>query len=331
MNVMMKKRIGVIGLLALLLCVTTASAQFRQTIKASSNYQTKEQKIGNFDRIELLGSPTVVYTQSTDGKSELKITGSDNLLDVVECKVANNLLTVKFKNNVNIQFGKVGRLKIIVSSPSLKDVQLKGSGDVILMDVVKSTKLNLTLVGSGDIKADGIVCTSDFSATLQGSGDIAVRKNLQASNVTLKLVGSGDLEVYNLVAQSATATLQGSGDLNVRGVSVNGDVEVKMVGSGDLGFRGIKGGNVLAELQGSGDVTLAGTARQAKLVLSNSGDLDARNLNAVDVDAHLNGSGNISCSASGNLKCSINGSGDINYKGNPSNVESSGRHKPRKL
>lgn len=290
MNVMMKRLTGVIGLLALLLCVTTASAQFRQTIKASSNYQTKEQKIGNFDRIELLGSPTVIYTQSTNGKSELKITGSDNLLDVVECKVANNLLTVKFKNNLNIQFGKVGRLKIMVSSPSLKDVQLSGSGDVILMNVVKCTKLNLSLAGSGDIKADEIVCTSDFSATLQGSGDIAVKKNLQASNVTLKLAGSGD-----------------------------------------LGFRGIKGGNVLAELQGSGDVTLAGTARQAKLVLSNSGDLDARNLNAVDVDARLNGSGNISCSASGNLRCSINGSGDISYKGNPSNVESSGRSKPRKL
>lgn len=331
MNSKMKVIAGAIGLLSLLLCVTAASAQSQQTIKASSNYQTKELKIGNFDKIVLLGSPTVVYTQSTNGKSELKITGSDNLLDAIECKVENNELTVKFRNNLNIQFGVVGRLKVMASSPSLNEVKLNGSGDVILQNKVKCTTLNLSLVGSGDIKADDIVCTNEFSAALQGSGDVVVNKGVRASNVTLKLVGSGDLEINNLVAKSAMAALQGSGDLSVRSGSVNGDVNVKMTGSGDLSFRGIKGGNVSAELKGSGDLALAGSAQRATLVLTNSGDLDAGNLKAVDVDARLQGSGSIDCSASGNLKCSINGSGELNYSGNPSNVQSTGRNKPRKL
>lgn len=331
MNAKMKGLAGVMGLLSLLLCITTACAQSQHTIKASSNYQTKEVKIGNFDKIELLGSPTVIYTQSTNGKPELKITGSDNLIDAIECKVVNNVLTVKYRNNLNIQFGVVGRLKVMVSSPSLNDVHLNGSGDVILMNVVKCTKLNLDLVGSGDIEADGIECTNDFSATLQGSGDVTVKKGVQAANATLKLVGSGDLEINNLVAKSAIVALQGSGDLSVRSAKMGGDVNVKMAGSGDLSFRGIKGGDVSAELQGSGDLTLEGSAKQATLVLTNSGNLDAGNLNAIDVDARLQGTGHISCAASGNLKCSINGSGEIGYKGNPSNVQSTGKNKPRRL
>lgn len=331
MNTKLKKCAGVVGALLLLLCVTVASAQGRRAIKASSNYKTKELKIGNFDRILVMGSPTVIYTQSTNGKVELKITGSDNLLDVVECKVANNLLTVKFRENLNVQFGKVGRLKIMVSSPSLKEVRLNGSGDVVLTNTVKSTNLSLALNGSGDIEADGIVCTNDFSATLNGSGDVIVKKSIRASNATLKLNGSGDLTVNNLIAQSAAASLQGSGDLNVRGANVSGDVNMKLVGSGDLGFKGINGENVVAELRGSGDVTLEGKAEQAILALMNSGDLNAANLKAVNVDARLRGSGDISCFVSGNFKCSINGSGDIRYKGNPSNVESTGKNKPRKL
>lgn len=331
MNIRLKKLAGVMSLLSLFLCVTAVSAQGRQTIKASSNYQTKELKIGNFDRILVLGSPTVVYTQSANGKTELKITGSDNLLDAVECKVANNQLSVKFRENLNVQFGKAGRLRIMVSSPSLTAVRLNGSGDVVLTNTVKSTDLSLTLNGSGDIKADGIVCTNDFSAVLHGSGDVVVSKSVQASNVTLKLNGSGDLTVNSLTALSASASLQGSGDLNVRGANVRGDVDTKLMGSGDLGFRGINAGNVIAELKGSGDVTLEGNAKQVILILRNSGDLNAANLKADNVDARLNGSGDISCSVSGNLKCSINGSGDIRYKGNPSNVESTGINKPRKL
>lgn len=331
MNLMLKKLTGVMGLLLLSLCITTASAQFRQTIKASSNYKTKELKIGDFNQIQLLGSPTVVYTQSTNGKTELKITGSDNLLDLVECKVANKLLTVKFRDNQNIQFGRAGRLKILVSSPSLKDVRLQGSGDVILNGVVKCTEMGFALIGSGDIKADELVCAGNFVASLQGSGDVVVQKKIQASDATLKLIGSGDLAMNNLIAKSATVSLQGSGDLSVRNASVTGNVNVKMTGSGDLDFNGVKGGNVVAELQGSGDLTIAGTAKQATLKLVNSGDLNAANLKAVDVDAYLQGSGDISCFASGNLKCSINGSGDIGYKGNPANVQATGRNKPRRL
>lgn len=331
MNTKTKRSIAVVGLFSFLCCVTIVFAQNRQTIKASRNYITKEIKIGNFDKINLLGSPTVVYTQSTNGRSELKLYGSDNILDELECDVDGNTLVVKYKNGVNIQFGKEGRLKIMASSPSLKDVHLQGSGDVILSNKVKCTDLVLNLQGSGDIQAGEIVCSNNFSATLQGSGDIHVENTLQTTNAVLSLQGSGDLSVANLTAKSASATLQGSGDLNVKGTRVNGEVTIKLLGSGDLGFVGISAERVNAELQGSGDMKLAGTTQQATLVLLNSGDLDARSLNATQVDANLNGSGDISCSVSGNLKCSINGSGDISYKGNPTHVESSGKSKPRRL
>lgn len=331
MNAKMKRISGLIGLASLLFCVTTASAQFRETIKASGNYRTKEVKIEKFNQIKLLGSLAVVYTQSTNGRSELKITGSDNLLDLVECKVVDNTLSVQYRGNVNVRFGTVGRLQIIASSPSLKEVELQGSGDVILQNELSCTNLTLNLIGSGDIKADGIVCTGKFLATLQGSGDIVVLKKVHAASAALKLFGSGDLQVNNLVAKSASADLQGSGDLNVRGANTIGDANLKLNGSGNLDFVGIKADYVKADLQGSGDLKVAGSTQQAALFLINSGDLDAQSLHAVDVAARLEGSGDITCFASGSLKCSIRGSGDISYKGNPSDVQSSGRNKPREM
>lgn len=328
MNV--RRCIGTVALFSLLLTATTANAQTSR-VKASGKYETKNIKIGNFDKIKLLGSPTVIYTQSTGNKSTLEIYGSDNVIDLVDCKVTGGTLVVSFKQRTSVEFGKQGRLKIMASSPALKDVHLQGSGDVILESRVKSDNLSFTLQGSGDITAGDVDCDNDLSITLQGSGDISIKNKVKAGNIALNLSGSGDVDVNNLHARAAAATLQGSGDMKVKGANVVGDVTISLLGSGDLDFTGIKGENVKAELNGSGDLKVAGTARQAILMLRNSGDLDAEDLKAEDVDATVNGSGSISCYVSGTLKCNISGSGDVGYKGNPANVHSTGRNKPHKL
>ena len=325
------KRFIVLMNMFILLFTMTAFAQHREMIKASGNYKTKEIEIKNFDQIKLLGSPTIIYTQSDNGKSELKLVGSDNLLDLLECEVSNNTLIVKFKSGVNIQFGRNGQLKVMASSPSLKNILLQGSGDVILNNSLKCTDLIMNLRGSGDIKAGTVVCTNSFSATLQGSGDIVVGDRLQSVKTALILQGSGDLDVHNLVATSATVSLQGSGDLKVKGASVSGVVDVLLQGSGDLNVERIQANEVKAGLQGSGDMKLEGTTRQATLGLTSSGEIDAKNLSATNVNAKLNGSGNITCFVSGILNCSMSGSGEIGYKGNPSKIESTGKNKPKRL
>lgn len=330
MNSKMKGIIGTIALFSFLFSATTVCAQ-NGRIKASDTYKTKEVKIKNFDKIKVLGSLTVIYTQSAYNKPTLKISGSDNVVDLVDCTVADGVLSVSFKNRNSIEFGKQGKLKIMASSSVLKDVHLQGSGDVVLDGKLECDNLSLTLQGSGDITAGEVVCKNDFAATLQGSGDVSIKNSVKAENVVLSLQGSGDMDIYNMTAKAAAVTLQGSGDLEVSGGNVTGDVAISLLGAGDLNFAGIQGDNVRAELNGSGDLTMTGTARQAVLMLRNSGDLNAKGLKAVDVDATVNGPGDISCYVSGTLKCDISGSGDIGYKGNPVNVHSTGRNKPHKL
>lgn len=329
-NMNVRRCIGTIALFSLLLTATTAYAQTNR-VKASGTYETKNIKIGNFDKIKLLGSPTVIYTQSAGNKSTLEIYGSDNVIDLVDCKVTDGTLIVSFKKRTSVEFGKQGRLKIMASSPALKDVHLQGSGDVILDGKLKSDNLSLTLQGSGDITASDVDCDNDLSVTLQGSGDVSIKNKVKAGDVALNLAGSGDIDVNNLTARTTAATLQGSGDLKVKGANTIGNLAASLSGSGDLDITGIKGDQVKAELNGSGDLKVEGSTRLAMLTLRNSGDLDAKKLKATDVDATVNGSGSISCYVTGTLKCNISGSGDIGYKGDPANVHATGRNKPHKL
>lgn len=306
MKTIRKRGISAFLFLSLLMSATLVSAQ--GAIVASGKYITKNVKVSGFDRIQLKGSPTIEYTQSSGG-TKVQVTGSDNLVDLIECRVEGSTLIVNMKPHTNISYGKAGRLKVLVSSPSLRSAFLQGSGDIYLGNL-KAEELEVSLAGSGDIVAGDVTCNGDFSALLKGSGDIDVKGQIRAKSVSLTLQGSGDLNVVGVTGSEISAMLQGSGDLKVRSAYTTS--------------------TVTAKLSGSGDMTLSGSTRDATLVLSRSGELNARKLDAENVTARVNGSGDITCVATKTLVTNIQGSGEVSYKGNPS-VRSTGKNHLNRL
>lgn len=347
MKTISKRLVGAFLFLSILVSTTTLCAQGQ--IKASGKYVTKDIKVGNFDQIKLMGSPTVEYTQ-TAGAPKVMIKGSDNLVDLVECRVEGTMLVVSMKKNINISFGKEGRLKILASSPSLKSAVLQGSGDIYLGNL-QAEVMDIMLSGSGDIVVGNVNCNGDFSAQLKGSGDIDVKGEIRAANVNLNLNGSGDLDVVGISGKDVSALLQGSGDIDLKGEIRATNINLNLKGSGDLSAVGVFGKEVSATLQGSGDLevknanvtstvtavldgsgdmTLTGSAPNAVLTVYRSGELEAHKLDAQNVTARIDGSGEISCSASQTLKTDIKGSGEVSYKGNPT-IQIAGKNHLNKL
>ena len=72
-------------------------------------------------------------------------------------------------------------MKVIASSPSLDEVDIKGSADVYLKGTIKGVDLTLNITGSGDIEAENLQYTN-LSAYIKGSGDIDV-KNVKGTTV----------------------------------------------------------------------------------------------------------------------------------------------------
>lgn len=91
----------------------------------------------------------------------------------MEVSTVNGVLQVNIKKGVKILSGE-RRLKVIASSPSLDDVDIKGSADVYLKGTLKGADLNLNITGSGDIEAENLQYTN-LSAFIKGSGDIDVK------------------------------------------------------------------------------------------------------------------------------------------------------------
>lgn len=204
-----------------------------QTVTPSKKYITKElNNVSNFSSISVLGSPDVEYRQSNGSKTTVSIYGSDNLVDLLEVSTVNGVLQVNIKKGVKILSGE-RRLKVIASSPSLNQVNIKGSADVYLKGAIKGNDLNLNIAGSGDIEAENLQYTNIF-ALVKGSGDIDL-KNVKATTVMSEVNGSGDISAEKLAATNVVATVAGSGDIVCY---ASRQLDARVSGSGDIEYKG---------------------------------------------------------------------------------------------
>ena len=197
-----------------------------KTVKASRNYVTKNIKVDNFTGLNLAGSPNVTYTQKA-GKPEVEVYTSDNIVDLLDINVVNNTLNIKFKKGVSVSYNK---LEIRVSSETLNNISVAGSGNVELANGLKTGNLNVSVAGSGDIEGSNITC----------------------ANLTASIAGSGDLKLDNVSAAGTEASVSGSGTAILTGTSQEADYRV--AGSGDLFASGLQAKRVSASVSGSGDI-----------------------------------------------------------------------------
>ena len=207
-----------------------------KTVKASKNYVTKDIRVDNFTKINLAGSPDVIYTQK-NGKPQVKIYTSDNIINLLDVNVKNGVLNIGFKKGTSVSYNK---LEIRISSETLNGVSIAGSGDIALTNGLKTDFFKMAIAGSGDIKANNISCTNNLGS------DIACT-NLKAS-----VAGSGDIKLKNIVAINTQASVAGSGTAELTGTTQEATYSV--AGSGDLYASDFQAKRASANVTGSGDI-----------------------------------------------------------------------------
>jgi len=130
---------------------------------------------------------------------------------------------------------------------------------------------------------------------------------------------SPDIEVVIANNKLEAITVSGSGSF-VGDVRTKRDLVLIVSGSGSIKTES-DADKVDAVISGSGDISMAGACKILEASISGSVDMDFSNLQANDADVTVSGSGDMRVNVSGKLKASIAGSGDIEYKGEPEEVD----------
>lgn len=199
--------------------------------------------VGTFSGLSISISGNVQYRQ--DSVHKVEIQAQQNILDVIETRVMNNELVIKFKNSVKVKDHEP--INVFISSPSMTSLGLSGSGSLSALGSFNSQHLRLRLSGSGNLTVQNIV-TGNIDAAISGSGNIKVLSGSAASE-TLEISGSGDMDFKEVAVATANTKTSGSGNMYV---NVSQRLDAKISGSGSVMYRGTP--VVSASISGSGQV-----------------------------------------------------------------------------
>lgn len=199
---------------------------------------------------------------------------------------------------------------------------IKGNGNVTT--VKRSTKdySGVSCAGFMDFK---LVKGTEGSISIKGESNLIEHIITEVKNGTLvvKVKNGTNLKPsknnpilitipYESIDQ---VSLSGSGDVWNEG-KISNDIEVSLSGSGDI-VLDVESNKAKASVSGSGDVTLKGSTTNLIASVTGSGDFHGFDLKSVNTEVSVTGSGDAAVNCSGDFKARVTGSGDIEYRGNP--------------
>ena len=199
-------------------------------IQPSKKLITRDYKVKEFNKIDAGTVGDIYYTQSADGKTDVRIYGPDNIVALIQVAVKDSTLLLSIDKSKKVRNFK--KMKITITSPTLNSISFKGVGDVHIDNGLTTDNLYVESKGVGDVKIKSLICSS-LNVQSMGVGNVKLEGTVQAA--TLHSKGVGNIEAGSLQANIVEASSQGVGDITCNAVeSINAAVR----GVGSIKYKG---------------------------------------------------------------------------------------------
>lgn len=208
------------------------ASQAQDSLKTTTMQQFTEIKVG--------GSMQVFYEQGNS--YTVRVDASREAKDKLVMNVNSKVLFISTKDEsqgIGDRF-PMNDVKIYVTSPAIKEIELAGSGNFTVNGPLNSNRLDLDLKGAGDINIEGKISCNFLDVELTGSGNIMLAE-LKTEKMETNITGSGDVNYANMTASRAVSKITGSGNIIMTGAATQHITTI--TGSGKIDASGLKVGS----------------------------------------------------------------------------------------
>lgn len=204
-----------------LIALGTLIAACGPVIGGSGKIVTEPRSVAGFSAVDLSGSGRLVIEK---GNSEsLSITADDNLMQYIESEVRGRTLTLREKDDVNVNPSRDIVFRLTVKG--LDNIGISGSGSADAKGL-QGDKMTVGVSGSGEISLEGAV--NDLDVSISGSGQYRGR-GMSSKRAHVDISGSGGALLA--VSEKLNATVSGSGSIEYVG---DPQVQQDVSGSGSI-------------------------------------------------------------------------------------------------
>jgi len=216
---------------------------FKKTIHGNGNVTTSQRTVSNTDRIKSMGSFNIDIIQGSP--SSVKIEADENLMPYILTENREDRLIIRAKEGYNLSSDN--KIKIIVTTDKLQEVEVDGSGDVNGDGkFTGADHLKVSIAGSGNINLDAN--TPRVESSIAGTGNITLSGETKDSKI--EIAGVGNYKAENLMSENVEVHIAGSGNARVYAESM---LNVNIAGSGDVFYKG--DASVKQSVAGSGKIS----------------------------------------------------------------------------
>jgi hypothetical protein len=213
----------------LLMALIAASVSCKKDVIGDGPVTTQTRTVTSFTGIDLRMNGTVYY--KNDSVRKLEIVAKESIHSILETKVVDNRLVIRYTNGKTYDSDE--SIRINISGPGVNSLETNTSGSIYCMNGIQPANLFVRTSGSGNISLQNVI-TGNIEAESTQSGRISAAGGLVNSE-KIRTDGSGRVDLSAITARNVTGRIIGSGDIKVK---VTDRLEVTIDGSGDMYFNG---------------------------------------------------------------------------------------------
>ena len=211
-----------------------------------------------------------------------------------------------------------------IQAQSWGDKKIKGNGKITTITRTTGNYDGISCAGSmdyilvegeeGQLTIEGEENLLKYIITEVNDDKLVVKVE---NGVNLKTSLNKTIKITIPFKDISEVSLAGSGDLWSKDTIKASNLDISLAGSGDVKLT-VDATSIEGSLAGSGDLTIKGKTTNLEANIAGSGDFHGYDLQADNTEVSVAGSGDAKVVSNESLKARVSGSGDIEYKGNPS-------------
>ena len=226
----------IVATLALALVCSCSNKPNNETSNENSapSAQTQEgESIEQFNEIEVAGAMQVFFSQ--DKNCSLRIEAPQEMKDKIVTSVNGKSLLISTKDEMTGEDASLpmSDVKVYLTSPLIKDVEVSGSGTFTATSPIEATRFDIDLNGSGNVILNGLLSCSYLDLELKGSGDIRISES-KVDKLEAEVSGSGNINFENITANSINSTISGAGNIRLKGTAKTNTQSITGAGKVDI-------------------------------------------------------------------------------------------------
>ncbi|MBC7935400.1 MAG: DUF2807 domain-containing protein [Rhizobacter sp.] len=173
----------------------------------SGNVERQDRKVGEFNAVDVGGSFNVTIKQGNSYK--LRIDADDNILEDIETEVSEGILSIEYRNGVNINNADI---KIYLETPLLKSIEASASASVKVEGVLNSDK-TIHFEASSSATIQAAIDAPSARVDANSSGKIVLKG--RTKNLDAEASSAGSIEAKELLSETTRAEASSGASIQV--------------------------------------------------------------------------------------------------------------------